>query len=425
MAGGKTVATGKDNQLQKLRDENRRLRKANTELRQQLSSTVTGPSPALSRRFWRSLAVVLCIGLAGGLLVAGNLLFWAGNTIVKTDRYVEATAPIIKDPVVQNALANKLTQQLFTNVDVDQVIEDNLPPRVSFLGPTLAAQAETQTENAIKTIVKRPQFQQRWIDAQTRSHERFIRVVGEHGSDGSININEVYGDISQQLKDTRLAFLADKPLPAKVGDIQVASGSWLTVLQRTIQNIDTWRVIAIVLLLAFSALGIWLSRNRRRVTITLASTLAVAMFLTLVSARLVREVIASQASPEYAEAVRHIYSTITHPLAIQTWTLFAASLLVVTIAWLSGNYKSSRAVRRSFDHLLSGRLHQALFSRGENSFTRWLGAHKTVLQWIVIAVVALSTLFVRLTPETLLLQIGIIAVLVFILEVLASPRPKN
>ncbi len=408
----------------KLQAENKRLIAKNEELRRKLTIQVA-PKPVRqgTKQTFRKIGIILCVGLATAMLVVGNLLFWTGSTIVNTDRYVAATAPLIKNPQIQDALAASITQKLFASVNVDQVIQEALPPRANFLAPTLTDQVKQHTDDAVKKILQRPQFQNRWNTAQERAHQRFITLVDKYGSNGSINISEIYNAVSQQLKGTKLGFLADKPLPSKVGNIQLVSGSWLSILQRTIQHIDIWRVIAILLLVIFSFLGVWLSRNRRKTVVALGSLFAAGMFITILSIRLGREIVANRVEPQYADAASQAYAIIAHPLVVQTFTLLVAALAVVLIAWLSGSSASSKAVKARIEQLLSGKLHSALFPH-ENSFTKWLGRHKRLLQWLVIALVACTILFVRLTPAVLLVQLVIILLVVVLTEILAE-NPKR
>lgn len=408
-----------DRQLQQLRAENKRLRRENDELKKSLARSPYPQAPPKDKHFFRQLGSILAISFAAALLFVGNLLLWTGNTIVKQDRYVEATAPLIKNQAIQDALATKLSQQLYQSVDIEQIASEALPPRAQFLAPTLTDQFKQHADKAIEKIIAGPRFQELWNNVNQQSHERFIAIVDAHGSDGSIDISEFYTQASQQLKGTKLAFLADKPLPPKIGQIKLVEGNWLTVLQATIQNIDAWRVIVLLLLAASSALGIWLSRNRRKATILLGSLFAFTMFISLASVRLGREIVASRVDPQYSEAARQAYAIVLHPLQVQTATILGASLLIVLIAWIGGNSSSSRMVRQKVDQLFSGKLHSALFSK-ENSFTLWVGRYKRTLQWLVIALVAVTTLFMRLTPAALLWDILIILILVLLLELLAA-----
>src|SRR4051812_44126789 len=103
-----------DKKLRKLEAENDRLLKENAALKK-----LSGTSTARPRRPLKSLIALLCICFAAALLLVGTLLFWTGNTIVKTDRFVAATAPIIRDPAVQKALGNTISDRLFERVDIE------------------------------------------------------------------------------------------------------------------------------------------------------------------------------------------------------------------------------------------------------------------------------------------------------------------
>lgn len=416
---------GSMERLKELEAENARLQRENLELNRRL----TGKSAPARRHTADGLAKktgsVICVILAVILLFVGNLLFWTGNTIVKSDRYVEATAPIIRNSQVQSALAYNINQKLYQNVDIDQLISGALPPRAAFLAPTISDQVKQHSETAIQKILQRPQFQERWNTAQQNAHDRFIKLVKEHGSDGSIDIGEVYSDVSQQLKGTKLSFLADKPLPPKIGNIQLVTGTWLSVLQKTINNIDTWRFMAICLLIVFGFLGVWLSRRRRRTVEILGGLFAGSMLITIILLKLLRQSIAGRVDPHYSSAVQQTFSIVTHSLQVQTLTLMFAALLVILIAWISGGSASGRAVRSGVDRLFSGNVHAAIFSHGENGLTRWIGAYKNLLQWLVVIVVAASVLFVRLTPGVLLVQVLIILVLVLAVQVIAAKPSRR
>ena len=82
------------------------------------------------------------------LLITGNLLFWTGNTLVKTDRFTASVAPIIKNSAVQTAVADYTTTQLYNNVDVSQVITQALPPRAEFLASSITGQLKSYTNSS-------------------------------------------------------------------------------------------------------------------------------------------------------------------------------------------------------------------------------------------------------------------------------------
>lgn len=379
-----------------------------------------GDSNYRTKNRWRSLAVAILVIASAVLLLLGNIFFWAGNTITKTDRYIETVSPLVDDATIQTAIATYATEQIYNNVDVEPIIAEALPPRAVFLAPALTSQLENQTQSTLSKIVASQKFKEVWVETQTTAHQRFVKVAANYTGNGTITLNNMYQYLSGQLKDTSLSFLADKQLPSKVGDIQIAEVKWLPKAHTIVTNINTWRVLAIIALVITTAGAVLLSSRRRRTTIILGLTYAGIMFLTLVAIRVGREVSAGSVSGEYQEAVRHAYQIIVHQLGIQTIVIMLGGLLISLIAWISGPYQSALAITKRVERLLAGHAHQAIFSK-ENSITLWLGAHKRALQWAYIVIIAAIMLFSRLTPLSLVLFAVIMLAGVLAVELFAAP----
>lgn len=403
----------------RLRAENERLRAENERLKSQ-----PGPkthSHTFGGRFWRKFGAIIFGVLAIALLIAGNLLFWAGNTIVKPDRFKSTVTPIIQQNSVQTAVASYTTNAVFTSVNVQQAVANVLPPRADFLAPTIANSLKGSTEGTLKRVLARPQFQDRWNELLTGAQSKFITSVEKNGGDGVININDLYQQLSNSLKGTKLSFLADRKLPAKYGNVQIVSGSGITALHRVITHIDLWRVLAIILFLLCTALFVYLSRRRRRAVLQLAWFAVAAMFLTLIAVRITREVIAGRVQPQYTQAVRDTAQIVFHPLVVQTATLLLLFLLVAIVGWLTGTYRSATFARSRLQLLFAGKLHHAVFGERENALTRWVGHYKHVLEWATVAIAALLLLITRVTPKALLVYAIITVLVVLVLELIGAP----
>lgn len=376
---------------------------------------------AIKKNRWRSLTVVVLVIISAVLLLLSNIFFWAGNTVTKTDRYVETVTPLIQDAAIQTAVATYATQQIYSNIDVEPYIAEVLPPRAAFLAPTLSSQLESQTKSILNKVVASPKFEQVWINSQTKAHERFVKVAANYTGIGTIDLNDMYQYLSGELKSTPLSFLAGKQLPSSVGNIQVAQIKWLPAAHKLVTKIDTWRILAISLLVITTTAAVLVSRQRRRTTVIFGLMYAGIMFLTLVSIRVGREVAIGQVASEYQEATSHAYQIIAHQLVAQTFVIMLGGLLVAAIAWVSGPSRSAQAITSRVNTLLAGHAHKALFGK-ENSVTLWLGAHKRVIQWVYVAILAAIMLFSRLTPLSLVLFAALMLMGVLIVELLAAPH---
>ncbi|HSX15196.1 MAG TPA: hypothetical protein VLF40_00195 [Candidatus Saccharimonadales bacterium] len=408
-----------DGDFTQLQAENERLRLENERLQRSMV-----PAPKV-RHPYRAFLAGLFLAFAVALLVAGNLLFWVGNTIVKTDRFDAATAPVIRNKEVQTALASYTTTQIFKNVDTTAVVQNALPSQAEFLAPTIADQLQSKTQSTLQAILARPQFEDHWNKLLSNAHAKFIDTVKRSGGDGVINLNELYQQLSSALKDTKLSFLADKQLPPKVGSVRVASGGNIRALHNLIVHIDTWRTLAILLFLLCTALAIWLARRKRRMVALLAVYSAVGLLASLIAVRIAREVVAGKVQPQYADAARATFADLFHPFVIQTATLLVLFAVVGVVLWLTGSSRGALFLRGRINLVFSGKLHSALFGGRENAFTIWVARYKPYLEWTVVAIAALLLLITRVTLKALLGYAIVTVIVVLVIELLAAPSQPS
>lgn len=418
-------ARPKADQLKKLREENAKLKAENKRLQERNSKAMAKKKTSKPLSMVRGVAAIFLVSLAVALLFVGNLFFWTGNTVVKQDRWVAATQPIIKDPVVQQTMALYTTNQIFNNVDVQKNIENVLPPRADFLAPQLTTQLRGGAQKVLLTALSKPSFQDKWNQVQARQHQRLIDFATNYKGDDKISINEIFNQLTQSLKDTKLAFLAGKQLPPKVGEITVVSAPWLPVFHNVVTNIDTWRLLSIILLVLCVAGAVWLSRNRRRTIYIFSLGSAAFMAVTLIGLHVIRDRVLSQVDPQYVEGVRHIIQIVFHSLVIQTVTILLAALLVALIAWVSGNSKGARAIKKQTSLLFSGKLHTKLLGSSENKLVLWVASNKRLVQWGAVALLTLVMLLVRLTMKSLLIYALLILLAVLVVEVIGGESKQN
>jgi uncharacterized membrane protein YozB (DUF420 family) len=275
-----------------------------------------------------------------------------------------------------------------------------------------------------KTLAN-PKFQDKWNEVQARQHDRLINFAAKYQGDDKISLNEIFNQLTAQLKDTKLAFLSGKKLPAQIGDITVVTAGWLPVFHNVVTHIDAWRVISISVLVVCLALAVWLSRNRRRTIYMFSLFTAVFMLVTLLALRVLREKVADSADPQYAEGVRHAVQIIFHSLLLQTVTIMLAALLIAIIAWTSGNSRRAKTLKNQISLIFSGRLHDSVFGKSSNRFVLWVQRHKRLLEWAMVVILGAVMLIVRLTLQSLLIYSLLLVILILGIEVIggqASPR---
>ncbi len=412
-------------ELKKLRAENAQLKAELRNLKsQKVQKTVNHTQPKSKRsfkEFFRKIGVVIFISLAVALLTIGNLLFWFGNTIVKQDRFVAATSPIIKDPGVQTAAALYTTNSIFNNIDVQQNIQNVLPPKADFLAPQLANQLKSLTNSSLNKALANPKIQNKWNDTLAKQHERLINFASKYEGDGDISLNDVFNQLTASLSNTKLGFLAGKQLPSKIGDITIINATWLPAFHNLVVNIDTWRLLAIISMLVLLAVGLWLSKNRRTTLYTFAIASALLMVASLVSLGIVKNQIVNKVDPQYSQGVQNALGIFFHSFVIQTVTIILAALVIWFVAWVTGPSKNAAIAQRQVGLLFSGKLHEQIFAH-ENRFTMFIKNNKRVLEWGIVAALSLLMLLVRITPQSLFIYLLVMLLLVLTIETIGGHK---
>lgn len=410
--------------LDELQKENARLEAEVAKLRTlNTNQPHTAASPSHLISGLKKAAVVVCMVLAVLLLVAGNLFFWAGNTLVSQDRFVAATAPVIQDTQVQQSLALYTTNHIFAAVDVQQIITHVLPPRADFLAPQLTSQVRGFTKNSLQKALAAPKFQQTWNTVIARQHERIIHFAKTYQGNGTISLNDIFQRLTAGLGDTKLSFLQGKQLPKNVGSITVVTASWLPAFHNLVTNIGMWRLVCILGLVIFTALAIWLSRKKRRTIFYLCLFSVLGLFGSLVVLRLFRQRLIDNVQPAYQAGATRAIQIIAHSLLVQTFTIIAAIVILGIITWISGDSGSARNSKRFIRDLFTNKLHALFFSQ-ENVITSWIGRYRVVLDWVAFGIFLLLMLTLRLTTKTLILLVVLLIIVVLAIEVLSNQSRK-
>ena len=411
--------SSQQSEVKKLKAENARLKKAVSESSKK--KTVDYKKYG-GISIGRTIVIGLLVTLSAILLTAGNIFFWTGNTVVKQDRFVAATSPIVKDPVVQKTAASYTTNKIFEQVDVQSYVQQVLPPKADFLAPQLTNQLKNYTQTTLQKIYASPKFQDRWNKTMARQHERLITFAANYKGDDTISVNDIYNQAVSNLQDTKLAFLSDKKLPAHIGEITVVSAPWLPKFHNLVTHIDQWRLYTALLVVVFLALAIWLSRNRHRTVYWFSSVTVLLMLVTLLVLHTARDRILGTVDPQYQAGVQHIIQTVFHSLVLQTVTILAAAVVVGLVSWVSGSNRGAVAVRRQVGLIFGGKLHQSVFGESSNKFSDWVLKNKRLLEWLAVAILAAVMLLVRLTIKSLVIYLIILVLLVLSIEFIAGQK---
>jgi hypothetical protein len=123
-------------------------------------------------------------------LLATTVAVWAQATVFDSDKAADIVGDALAEPEVQAALADYVTEQVFSAVDVDAAVTGTLPENLVRLAPTIAAGLQTAVERAVTRALASPEVQNVITRLVERAHSRAMEVLQGDGLSGAISAVE-------------------------------------------------------------------------------------------------------------------------------------------------------------------------------------------------------------------------------------------
>ena len=187
--GEKKSSGGKD-----LAAENARLKKEVKDLK-----TGGVEVRAAKRLRLRGIASTILVVLACISLVATTLGGWVNRTVWNPDRYIATVAPLVRDPAVTDILATRITDEVFTALDVQSRVEQALaslsansavPSQVTLLAGPLTSSTRDVIEGEVAKFLQSSEFQQAWVAANERLHPKIVALLqGDYSQLPNISVD--------------------------------------------------------------------------------------------------------------------------------------------------------------------------------------------------------------------------------------------
>ncbi|MFJ9585344.1 hypothetical protein [Streptomyces acidicola] len=367
---------------------------------------------------------------------------WVHDTVTNTDGYVETVAPLASEPAVQQAVINRLTDRVMTNIDVGAVTsalasslkDAGAPPRVVAGADALKGPLEATVRGTVDRVVTRvivsDTFKRAWVGANRRAHAAVTNVLtGENngviraqGNTIQLDLGQVVNQVKQRLVDA--GFEKASAIPAPDRRITLFETKQLDKAQATFRVLDVVGTWLPVVTIAFAALAVWVAPGHRFMLLVLATGVGVMMVLLIVALAVARRAyldsVPSSALPPDAAAV--IYDTFVRFLRDSARTLLVVSVITALSAYMFGPGRGASAVRRTADRGTTATGH-ALTRTGARTgpVGRWLEDHR---KWTTGCVIAAGVLALLLWNEptvgALALVIGIVLAVLILLAILAA-----
>lgn len=420
------------------------LRARVAELEGELQKAQAPPPPVARRHRVQSGFAALLIVLGCVLAPFSVVSVWASTQMSSTDRWVATVEPLVHDPAVQSAIADKVTVAILDNVDVQVLATQaltlladrpNVPPRLAAVLPGLAVPITNGVENFIGTQVDKavasPAFATVWDQANRVAHQNLVNLLegNQNGAlsaqngEVTLNLAPIIAQVKQRLV-TR-GFTPAAQIPAIDKSFVLVKSDAVTKAQglyRLLNNLGIWLPIIALALLAG---GIALARRHRRALAAGAFGVAGSM-LVLGVALAVARVLYLNAVPSdvlSAQAAGDVYDTLVRFLRYSLRSVAAVGLVVGLGSYLTGPGSGAARTRAAFSGgigWLRGGAERAGMQTGVVG--TWTYAHK---RWLRIGAAVLGAVVLVLWSQpnvpVILTITGIVLLALAVIEFLGRP----
>jgi hypothetical protein len=405
------------------RAELERLRSENAALRAQAGrggaadqDTVRLPSGrSAARQRWRTVVATLLIVVACVLAPLSVVAIWTRNQVTNTDRYVATVSPLASDPAIQNAIADQITAQVFTYIDIrgltTQAAEalaqrGNLPPRLAdqlqaFAVP-IANGVQSFTRDQVGKVVASDAFTNAWIQANRTAHAELVKALtGEGGGAVTVENDTVSVNLAAFVQTVKAQLVASgftlaERIPEVNASFVLFQSKDITRVRSGFNLLNTLGVWLPIIMLILLVLGVYVAKDHRRALVGAAVGVAVSMVVLALALAIFRSIyldaVPANLLPHDAAAV--LYDTIVRFLRLGLRTILVLALVVAAGAFLSGQSVTAVRTREGLGRAigwLQGGAEQAGFSTGPVG--AWVYGRKRALRIGAVTLAALVLVF--------------------------------
>ena len=324
------------------------------------------PLPPGRAGVWRPIVVTVLLVLVGIMAPLAVVATWANDEISDTSRYAQTVAPLASNPAVQQAIADRVTLEVFNRLDVKAVTQEavdalesrGLPPRaatsLSALATPLANSVRGFVHTEVLRLVESPQFEQAWVEANREAHTQMVAVltgktsgaVQVKGDTVSVNLATIINAVKARLVDRGFA-LASR-IPTVNAQFTIFQSADIAKAQNGFRILGALSRILPVLALVLLGVAVAVGRSRRKTLVAGALVVALSMILLGVALNGFRVVYLNAVPNDQVptDAAAAIYDTLVYFIRLNLRALLVLFLVVAAIAWVTGPAPAPAAVRR-------------------------------------------------------------------------------
>jgi hypothetical protein len=392
---------------------------------------------------WRPFVAGLLILVAALLAPLSVIAIWAHDEVSNTDRYVATVAPLASDPIVQEAIVQRISSEIFNRLQIqtlttqaaDALAAQGVPTRITdglaALSTPLAESIKSFVTEKIRTFIHSPEFAAAWEEANREAHTSLVAVLSGKGSDSvSVQDNKVTIKLATLIKAAQARLVANGfDLAAKIPTVNAEFtliesdqlGKTQTAYRALAGASRGLPVIALLLL----GIAVWISRSRRKALLASGLAIAGSMLLLGLLLNLLRPIYLDALPPTVHShaAAGVVYDTLVNFIRLNLRAVLVVALAVVAGAWIAAPAGAPVAFRRGLSRGAAWTRRTA----GRSGMTTgpvgtFLYTYRTPIRAVVIGGGVLVYLLAAHPTGALSIKVLVVVVVLLLLhELLARP----
>jgi hypothetical protein len=421
------------------RAELQRLRAETAELRNQ-----QGGTRRRRRVGWR-LPVAIVLIFLGCLLAPGAVVgVWAANQVSDTGRYVANVEPLIHDPAVQNALTDKITNEITNRLNVSGVLNQaaqqltskgltRIGSLLTTFSPQIASSVNGFIHSTVHSVISSQAFATAWVQVNTVAHQQIVKALSGNGGAVSTSNGQVVislGPFISIVKQDLVArgFTLANSIPPINPTFTLFTSRELVKAQSGYRLINNLKIVSPILVLLLIAAGVYVARNRRRALIGAGLGFAASMLVLAAGLQIFRGIylnsVPSSVLPSDAAAA--LFDTFVRFIKEGLRTLLVVGLVVAAAAFFTGPSVTAVRTRSAFGSGL-GRLRHFGERSGVSTGPAglWTFSHRKGLRVGAVALAALIFVFWGQPTAAVVIVIVVLLLVVLGLIELIGKRPER
>jgi hypothetical protein len=395
---------------------------------------------------WRTPVAIVLIFL-GCLLAPGAVLgVWAANQVSDTGRYVANVEPLIHDPAIQNALTDRITNEITTRLNVAGVVNQaaqqltskgltRIGSLLTTFSPQIASSVAGFIHSTVHSVISSQAIATAWVQVNTVAHQQLVKALSGNGavstSNGQVIIS--LGPFIAIVKQDLVArgFTLANSIPPINPTFTVFTSRELVKAQGGYKLINNLKIVSPILVLLLIGAGVYIARSHRRALIGAGLGFAVSMLVLGAGLQIFRGIylnsVPSSVLPSDAAAA--LFDTFVRFIKEGLRVLLVVGLVVAAAAFFTGPSTTAVRTRSAFRSGLGWLRHfgeRSGVSTGPVGL--WTFSHRKGLRIGAVALAALIFVFWgQPTAAVVIVIVVLLLVVLGLIELIGRPpaRPQT